>query len=123
MYFMLKGVDQRQRDRVGRRRGVLPSLQRHHIGSQRGQRSSVHEATGPNHVTERTGHQTAARNPQRPGRHSEDHASVVGRSHRVVGHQSRTGRNVSLPPCEMNIYLFRLNSQVCIPDVMIFRAQ
>lgn len=64
--IVAKGTDQRQRDGVSGRRGLLSRVQRYNIGGQRSQRSPVHQAAGPDHVAECLGHQTVARNPQRP---------------------------------------------------------
>lgn len=88
------GVNQGQRDGVGGRRGLLSSVQRDDFGGERGECSSIDPVTGSNHVAERVGHEAFARDPQRPRRHSEDHASAVGRGHRVLGHQSGARRNV-----------------------------
>jgi len=63
------GIDQRQRDGVCGRRGLLSGVQRYDIGGQCGQRSPIHQVIGSNHIEKRLGHQAVARNPQRPRRH------------------------------------------------------
>ena len=68
-FASLAGLDQRLRDRVRRRRGLLPRLQRNHLGGQRGKRAPLHAALGTNYVEKYFGHEKPPRDPERQGEH------------------------------------------------------
>ena len=56
----ISGADKRLGHRLGRRRGLLPRLQRHRLGSQCGKRPSLHTITGSNHLAKYSGYQKSA---------------------------------------------------------------
>ena len=68
------GPDQRLGDSFGGRRRLLPGVQRHGVGGQRGECSPFDAAAGTNHSEEYSGHQKFTRDPQRPRKHFHFHA-------------------------------------------------
>lgn len=54
------GPDERQRDRVGGRGGLLPCEQRYHLDRECGECASQHETLGPDHPEEHHGNATTS---------------------------------------------------------------
>ena len=75
---------------------LLPCLQCHRVGGQRGKRSSLHAAAGTNDAAEHPGNQEPPWDPQWPREHIRIHADCSWRSHYRLGHQGGTSRNVRL---------------------------
>ena len=71
------GPDQRLRDRVGGRRGLLPGLQRDHLGGQCRERAPLHAAPGADHTEKHIGHKEPPRDPERQGEHLGLHAGEI----------------------------------------------
>ena len=65
----LAGPDQRLGNGISRCRRLLPRVQRHGVGSQRGKRPSLNATAGTDHAEEHSWHQEFARDPQRPRKH------------------------------------------------------
>ena len=75
-FASLAGLDQRLRDRVRRRRGLLPRLQRNHLRGQRRERAPLHATPGADHAEKYIGHKKPPRNPERQREHLRVHAGV-----------------------------------------------
>ena len=92
----LLGANSRLGDGLSGRRRLLPCLQCHRVGGQRGKRSPLHAIAGPNDTAEHPGNQEPPRDPQWPREHIRIHADCSWRSHYRLGHQGGTSRNVRL---------------------------
>jgi hypothetical protein len=91
------GFDQGQRDRVGRRRRLLPRLQRHRVHRQRGERPPLDPPPRPDHPAQHHGPATPPRDPERAREHLPAHEGPPRRGHRLLGHQRGARRDVSVP--------------------------
>ena len=71
---MIIGAHSGLSDGVGRRRCLLPGLQRYRLRGQRGERPSLYPSPGSNYVTKHPWYKESARDSQRPREYLRLHA-------------------------------------------------